>query len=210
MTTPTTPPARPAVVLLCGPSGAGKSRLAQVLHVHRGWPVIQLDHFYRDHDDPGMPRHPSLGIVDWDHPDSWNADAAEAALVSLVTTGRAVIPEYDISTSSRVGEGEVSAAPGDLLIAEGIFAAELVERLRQRGILHSAWCVANHRWVTMVRRLVRDVREHRKPPAVLVRRGWALMRAEPDVLASATRKGATVIDPGSLQRLLEADPAGTR
>jgi uridine kinase len=62
----------------------------------------------------------------------------------------------------------------------------------------------------MVRRLVRDVREHRKPPAVLVRRGWALMRAEPDVLASATRKGATVIDPGSLQRLLEADPAGTR
>ena len=118
--------------------------------------------------------------------------------------------EYDISTSSRIGDGEVTAAPGDLLIAEGIFAAELVERLRQRGILHSAWCVANHRWVTMVRRLVRDVREPRNPPAVLVRRGWELMRTEPDVLASATSKGATVIDPGSLQRLLEPDGGTAR
>jgi uridine kinase len=35
---------------------------------------------------------------------------------------------------------------------------------------------------TFVRRLVRDLRERCKPPATLVRRGIALLRAEPAVL----------------------------
>ena len=43
------------VVLLSGPSGAGKSRLAARLRAERGWPIVRLDDFYRDEDDPAMP-----------------------------------------------------------------------------------------------------------------------------------------------------------
>ena len=40
------------MVVLAGPSGAGKSRLAERL----GLPVLRLDDFYKDGDDPSLPR----------------------------------------------------------------------------------------------------------------------------------------------------------
>ncbi len=137
-------------MVLAGPSGSGKSRLASRLHAAHGWPIFRLDDFYRDQDDPSMPRSEGLGIIDWDHPDSWDGDRAVASLCELVDTGRTDTPVYDISTSRAVGHHEVTAAPADLVIAEGIFAAEVVERLRVCGVLHSAWCV-HHRPVGHVR-----------------------------------------------------------
>ena len=44
-----------------GPSGAGKSRLAARLQGAHGWPIVRLDDFYRDEDDPAMPRSEELG-----------------------------------------------------------------------------------------------------------------------------------------------------
>ena len=67
--------------MLAGPSGSGKSRLAARLHAAHGWPIFRLDDFYRDEDDPAMPRSEGLGIVDWDHPDSWDGDRAVAVAV---------------------------------------------------------------------------------------------------------------------------------
>ena len=52
-------------------------------------------------------------------------------------------------------------------------------------------CVRTHRLLTFWRRLTRDLREHRKPPLVLLRRGWRLMRTEPRVVAHAQARGAT-------------------
>ncbi|MFZ1374029.1 MAG: ATP-binding protein, partial [Nostocoides sp.] len=45
------------IVLLAGPSGAGKSRLAGRLHTAYGWPIVNLDDFYKDTDAPGLPQH---------------------------------------------------------------------------------------------------------------------------------------------------------
>ena len=137
-----------------------------------------------------MPRSEGLGIIDWDHPDSWDADRAVASLCELVDTGRTDTPDYDISRSRAVGHREVTARSGDLVLAEGIFAAEVVARLRAAGVLHSAWCVHHHPTVTFVRRLARDLKERRKPPLVLVRRGLALMRAEPQIIRRQTDLGA--------------------
>ena len=195
---------RQRVVVLAGPSGSGKSRLAARLHQAHGWPIFRLDDFYRDEDDPAMPRSEGLGIVDWDHPDSWDAERAVASLCELVDTGRTDTPDYDISRSRAVGHREVSAGPDDLVIAEGIFAAEVVARLRDAGVLHSAWCVHHHRAVTFVRRLARDLKERRKPPLVLVRRGLALMRAEPDVIRRQTDLGAHPARAADLERQLVA------
>jgi uridine kinase len=192
------------VVVLAGPSGAGKSRLAARLHDAHGWPIVRLDDFYRDEDDPARPRSAELGIVDWDHPDSWNREAAVEALATLVATGSAATPVYDIGLSRAVGSTVVSAGPQDLVLTEGIFAAEIIADLRERGLLAGAYCVHHHRVLTFAYRLLRDLSERRKPPWTLVRRGLALMRDEPRVVARQEALGARPARASELEPLLSA------
>lgn len=183
---------RTRVVILAGPSGSGKSRLAARLAAHHHWPIVRLDDFYRDQDDPDLPMSAGLGIPDWDDPRSWNGEAALVALRSLVDTGSCELPIYDLPTSRAVGTTTLTAGPGDLILTEGIFAAELIGPLRAEGLLHSGWCIIHrHPGVNFLRRLARDLRERRKPPHILVRRGWALMRSEPSVIERQRKLGAT-------------------
>ena len=70
-------PAR--VVLLCGPSGSGKSLLA----ARSGLPVLRLDDFYKEGDDPTLPLVAKSSDIDWDHPHSWDADKAVTAIEDL-------------------------------------------------------------------------------------------------------------------------------
>lgn len=200
MTTDDPRPGR--VVVLAGPSGSGKSRLAERLSRRNGWPIVHLDDFYRDGDDPALPRSAELGMVDWDDPASWDGSAALAALTELCATGRTRTPDYDISTSRTTGHRDVSARPADLVVAEGIFAAEVVPPLRDAGLLHSAWCVRHHRLHTFVLRLARDLRERRKPPVTLVRRGLVLLREEPAIVARLRLLGAQPASPRQAERRL--------
>ena len=172
------------MVLLAGPSGTGKSHLAEGL----GLPVVRLDDFYRDGDDAAMPRSP-LGIVDWDHPGSWDPKRAVDALEKLCATGEADMPVYDISVDRCVGHRPVSTGGSPLVIAEGIFADQVVPELRRRDLLAAAICIRHHRLVTFVRRLQRDLREHRKPAPVLVRRGLLLLRDDPRVVRRCLEAG---------------------
>ncbi|MGC4852087.1 hypothetical protein ACLQ24_01515 [Micromonospora sp. DT4] len=75
-------------------------------------------------------------------------------------------------------------------MAEGIFAAEIVEECRRRGLLAGAYALRRPRGATFLRRLARDLAEQRKAPRVLVRRGVVLLRAEPAVLRRQTGLGA--------------------
>jgi uridine kinase len=143
--------------------------------------VLPLDNFYFDHDRAGLPRR--FGIVDWDDPATWDAAGALAALTELCDTGRAEIPDYDIPTSTRVGAHEVKLGKSHLVIAEGVFAAELVVRCRDAGLLAAAICLRRRRFVTFGFRLVRDLTEARKPVWTLVRRGIGLYRQEPALIA---------------------------
>jgi len=205
--TPQPGQARRRVILLTGPSGAGKSRLAERLGAAHGWPVVRLDDFYREGDDPRLPRSP-LGIPDWDDVDSWNADAAVEALRTLVDEGRVEVPVYDIGTSSITGRHVVSASPGDHIVAEGLFAGRLVEPLRDHGLLADALCVRQNRFLTAARRFVRDLSERRKPPHILVRRGLVLLRDEPRVIAEAQAHGARCIHPRRAESELSALTSG--
>ncbi|MGE9809470.1 uridine kinase family protein [Janibacter sp. G1551] len=202
--TPQTPHGR--VVVLAGPSGAGKSRLAQRLHEAHGWPIVRLDDFYHDADHPDLPRSEGLGIVDWDHPGSWDAASALSALRRLCETGTTDTPVYDISASAAVGTTEVVARPDDLILTEGIFAAEIIEDLRKAGLLHSAWAIHHRPAVTFLRRLTRDLKERRKPPLTLVRRGLSLMRDEPGVVARQEAQGAEPARAKVVERLFEDLP----
>ncbi|MFE9658818.1 uridine kinase [Streptomyces sp. NPDC005955] len=188
---PDIPPSPARVVLLTGPSGSGKSSFAE----RCGLPVLCLDDFYKEIDDPTLPLVPDTSDVDWDSPRSWDADTALAALTELCTTGRTGVPVYDISTSSRTGVKEVDLAGAPLVIAEGIFAAEIVGRCRERGLLADAICLRGRPATTFRRRLVRDLRESRKPVGFLLRRGWRLMRSERGIVGRQVRLGAHACGP---------------
>ena len=198
---------RARVVVLAGPSGTGKSRLAARLAATHGWPVVRLDDFYRDADDPQLPTLAS-GRTDWDHPRSWHADAAMTALRELVGTGRTFVPTYDIALSRTTGRRELTCPPATAILAEGIFADQIVPALRAEGLLLRAYCVAHPRLVTFCLRLARDLREQRKPPAVLLRRGVMLWRREPDVVARAVAAGTTRRRPRQVEAELGQDQPG--
>jgi uridine kinase len=183
-------PAR--VIVIAGPSGSGKSRLSRRL----GLPVLNLDDFYKDGDDPTLPLLELAGgqpIVDWDDPRSWLAADAVATIERLCAEGCADVPVYDIATSRRTGRRLLDLSGAGRFVAEGIFAQEVVGACRDRGVLADAVCLGRNPLLTFALRLTRDLREHRKPPWVLVRRGLHLMWRQRAVVEHARALGCRVV-----------------
>ena len=185
------------VVLIGGASGSGKSRIAE----RSGLPVLRLDDFYREGDDPELPRL-ETGEVDWDHPGSWHRERAIDALEQLARTGSTTAPVYDISRSASVGEHPVALDGATLFVAEGVFVAEVVAEAERRGILADALCVHRSRWLTMALRFARDLRERRKSPAFLVKRGLILAGREPAIVARLTDAGCRPVRVRAAGRML--------
>ncbi|GHK00633.1 uridine kinase family protein [Streptomyces sp. NPDC003753] len=200
------PPVPARVVLLCGPSGSGKSLVA----ARSGLPVLRLDDFYKEGDDPTLPLVEGSSDIDWDHPQSWDADVAVAAIAELCATGRTTVPVYDIALSARTGEETLDIDRAPVVIAEGVFAAEVIERCRELGVLADALCLTRGPLTTFRRRFLRDLREGRKSVPFLLRRGWRLMRAERSIVARQTALGAYACDRDEALSRLAAAAAGRR
>lgn len=185
-----------SLVLVAGPSGSGKSRLINSAgdRVAR----VSLDDFYRDHDYPSMPQ--SYGITDWDHVDSWDSELALHTLRKLVEFGTATVPVYDISQSRRVGERTIDARSARLIVAEGIFATQTCKAAREAGLAVEAIWLDRPRINNFTRRLTRDLKESRKPPAILLRRGIALYRNEVGLKKTALTAGFSPMGMRQAQR----------
>ncbi|MFJ3233470.1 uridine kinase [Streptomyces sp. NPDC086787] len=193
-------------MLLCGPSGSGKSLVA----ARSGLPVLRLDDFYKEGDDPTLPLVEGSSDIDWDHPLSWDADVAVEAISRLCATGSAGVPVYDIALSARTGESTLCIDRTPLFIAEGVFAAEIVERCRELGVLADALCLSRGPVATFRRRFLRDLKEGRKSVPFLLRRGWRLMRAERSIVARQVSLGAHACDRDEALSRLAAAAAGRR
>ncbi len=189
---------RARVVLLAGPSGSGKTFLA----LKAGLPVMPLDDFYRPGTDPDLPRSAD-GSVDWDDPRSWDAGAACDALAELCRTGRVEVPNYVFGEDRAVGHRVIELSPDErIVVAEGIFAAELIAPLRRQELLADALLIEDGRWRTYGRRLLRDLHEARKSPWYLVRQGWRKTRAEPEIVSHLRALGARPVSkPEALQAM---------
>lgn len=185
------------VVLLVGPSGSGKTYLAKSV----GLPILALDDFYRADTDPGLPLHPD-GKVDWEHPGSWDPAAAAAALEVLCCGDEVTVPDYSFHENRAVGTKTVRRDGARVVVAEGIFAAELVAPLRADGLLVDALLIRQNRWVTFARRLIRDLRENRKSRWYLVTQGWAKTMAEPAVVARQLGQGARPVSKPEARAIL--------
>lgn len=175
------------LLLLAGPSGCGKSRLSRLATESGGVATLPLDEFYRDLDHPGLPR--TLGIVDWDDVASWECSLAIETVRRLLNDGAAEVPLYDISQSLRVGSRVLDMGDAKVLLAEGIFAPPLLAAARAAGLPVEALWLARNRTTNFTRRLVRDLKEKRKTPTVLLRRGAALYRSEPQLTREAMTAG---------------------
>ncbi|GAA3792243.1 uridine kinase [Streptomyces phyllanthi] len=198
------PPIPIRVVLLSGPSGSGKSLLA----ARSGLPVLRLDDFYKDGDNPTLPLVEGSSDIDWDHPLSWGTESAVAAIEELCRTGSTTVPTYDISLSARTGTETLRVERTPVFIAEGIFAAEIVARCRELGVLADAICLTRGPLTTFRRRFLRDLREGRKSVPFLLRRGWRLMRRERSIVAHQTGLGAYPCDRDEALGRLAAAAAG--
>ena len=172
------------VVLLAGPSGSGKSYIAR----RTGLPVLCLDDFYKDGDDPTLPRrngHGRLGVARV----LGRRDRGGRPLPDWPGTGKAEVPVYAIGADRRVATRPFDLAGSPLFVAEGIFAAEIVDECRRRGLLAGAYALRRPRGATFVRRLARDLAEQRKAPRVLLRRGVRAAARRAGGAAPADRAG---------------------
>nr|WP_202035314.1 uridine kinase [Streptomyces mexicanus] len=190
--------------MLCGPSGSGKSLVA----ARSGLPVLRLDDFYKEGDDPTLPLVAGSSDIDWDHPASWDADAAVEAIARLCATGSTSVPVYDIARSARTGEDTLHIDRTPLFVAEGVFAAEIVGRCRELGVLADALCLTRGAVTTFRRRFLRDLKEGRKSVPFLLRRGWRLMRAERSIVTRQVALGAHPCDRDEALDRLAAAAAG--
>lgn len=158
-------PAPRRIILLAGPTASGTQKLS----ARSGLPTVPLDHFYLDPDHPGLPRRD--GVVDWEDPRSWDADAALVALTSLAYRGEAEIPSSSTPRSQREERHTREVGDAPVILAEGVFAAELIAPLTAAGLLAGALVLHRPAPLALFLRLARGIREARTPVSRLIRHG---------------------------------------
>lgn len=192
-----------SLLLIAGPSGSGKSRLTRLATGSSAALALSLDDFYHDAEHPGLPMTP-MGIPDWDRVETWDLDLALESISRLLTDGRCEVPTYDIALSRRVGSRILDLGGAQTVVAEGIFAIDTLRPALEAGIAAEGWWLERRRAANFSRRLVRDLKERRKRPSVLLRRGAALYRAEPGLRREALRQGFRPTTMRAALRSLEA------
>ena len=161
------------IIMIAGPSSAGKTTTAKKLREYLRQSGIEshtvsLDDFYLDNCD--APRFPD-GTPDFETVEALDIPFFEKTMNTLVTTGRAFLPEFDFLTGKRKEKlNEVVIGENDVVIVEGLHALNPVitdvlpaDRLLKIYINVSSRIydeknniILNKRNMRFIRRMVRD------------------------------------------------------
>lgn len=125
-------PARRLLVAIAGGSASGKSFMAHHLRaelLRHGVPatVVALDNYFRDRDDPDLPRTPS-GHICFDAPSSYFEEEFRNDVIALLRGETRCGPQYKKDSMSRLKE-RIRLLPEKIIIAEGLFAVSFLGRI---------------------------------------------------------------------------------
>lgn len=124
---------RPTLIAIAGASCSGKSYLAESLS-HLGVSmVVPLDNYFRDRDDPDLPRDES-GRMIFDLPDSYLVQQFIRDVYLLLHGQPVMLPQYDKKTNRQLPPGVLIGGNFKIIIAEGLFAISLLGGLKHRMI----------------------------------------------------------------------------
>ena len=148
---------RPFLIGVAGPSCAGKSEISNKLASVLNAPILSLDSYYRQLDEPS---YDERAKSNFDAPDALDSELLLTQVRSLAAGSAIQKPIYDFTCHNRSAEAEF-VIPQDFLIVEGLFALYWPEIRR----LYSLRVFVNVDHETCFeRRLVRDVRERGRTP----------------------------------------------
>lgn len=150
----------PTLIAVSGGSGSGKTYFARALASRLGsanCEIILQDDFYHDQsakfDFDG-------GSVNFDHPDAFDFESLEEVLTQLKLGQRALMPQYDFKTHSRIRGGHW-VEPKSVLIVDGIL---VLHHPKVRTLFNESIFFRTPEELRYQRRLERDVRERGRTP----------------------------------------------
>lgn len=113
------------VIGLTGPTCAGKTTAAKKLISYIGdsqrvVQVISLDDFYKELFSRADLQNADVSQIDFDSPDTLDADLLDGFLRQLFQSGRAKKPIFDFKTGERSRYEEICIDDDDVVIIEGI------------------------------------------------------------------------------------------
>ena len=156
---------RPYMIAIAGFSGSGKTTLARRLAELLPAAIFSLDAYYRDHPELSLEERRGLN---YDHPESLDAELIAAHLRELAEGREVLRPVYDFAQHARSG-GSEAMQPAEHIIVEGLFPLHWPE---VRNIFSTkVFLEADHN-VCLPRREARDVAERGRSPDS-VRRQYA-------------------------------------
>lgn len=154
------PRARPLIIGIAGGTGSGKStvsrKVAEVLRRTASVAFLDMDAYYRHYADRTLDERRR---VNWDHPDTIDADLLVEHLTALAAGDAIEKPVYDFVEHLRAAE-HVRVEPAEAIVVDGIllFVDERVRRLCDVKIFVDADAD-----VRLIRRIRRDIAARGRP-----------------------------------------------
>jgi uridine kinase len=180
---------RPTVVIfVAGLSGSGKTVAASASGVAT---IIPLDSFFFD-ERSDLPKW--LGRTDWETIRSFNLDAAVSAVVSLAAGNSVDVPIYDHYQNAAVGSTLI--APSGNLVAEGVYAPAVYDRVVREGVSAALLLVDVPAEAAFKARMKRDIGERHMNVVWAIVRSARLFVRHGRYRTAAVARGAELIDRG--------------
>lgn len=146
------------LIVISGGSCSGKSYFAGQLlseldKLSISASIVHLDNYFKDIDDASLPRNENGGRI-FDEPDSYYGLDFIADVTKLIFGKSIRMPVYDKTVCKRIIGGEVDVKPANIIIAEGLFAINMLSGLESARKINIFFDISES--VRLNRRIRRD------------------------------------------------------